>query len=113
MIERLGAKAIVMIIGAVLLIGLILFAVNSCQSSKSAKKQAEVSKEQGQASIGAGEIAVNTIGNVAASDRATDDAVAAGQDAIRKTPDGLKGAATRREACKLKTYADTPQCKGK
>lgn len=112
MIERLGARAITMIVGALLLVGLILFAVNSCNSSKSAKKQAEVSEGQAGASIGAGAEAGNTAGNVAASDDATDAAVAAGQDAIRSTPEGLKGAAARREACRLKTYRDTPQCKG-
>lgn len=111
MIERLGARAIAMLVAGILLVGLILFAVNSCNSGKTAKKQAEVSHEQGQASIGAGAEAVNTTGNVAAGDQATDDVVAQGQDAIRNAPEGQKGHATKAAVCRLKTYRDTPACK--
>jgi hypothetical protein len=100
-----------MIVAAVLLIGVILFAVNSCNSSKRAGKQAEVSREQGQASVGAGEEALNTVGNLAAGDQATDDQVASGQEAIRNAPEGQKGKTTRKVACGFKSAANRPECK--
>lgn len=111
MIQRFGARVIAMVVFGAIILGLIVFGVSQCQSRKSAEKQAEVSKEQGQASVGAGAEAINTVGNVAGSDAATDAAVAEGQDAIRKAPEGLKGNATKAAICKLKTYRDTPQCK--
>ena len=111
MLQKLTAKVIAYIVGGVLLVGLILFAVNSCNSGKQAKKQAEVSSEQGNASISAGAEAVNTVGNVASSDAETDAIVAGGQAEIRAAVAGQKGAAAKRAACRLKAYRDTPQCK--
>lgn len=113
MIERLTAKAIAMIVGGLLLVAAIAFGVSQCQQRQSADKQAEVSREQGNASIGAGAEAVNTVGGIANSDAATDDTVAAGEDAIRNAPEGQKGHATKRAVCKLKAYANTPACKEK
>ena len=111
MIERLGARAIAAIVFGLFLLAVLIFGVTQCQKRQSADTQAKVSKGQGQASIGAGAEAVNTVGNVAAGDAQTDATVAQGQEAVRNAPDGLKGATARREACKLKTYRDTPQCK--
>lgn len=111
MIQRFGARVIGMAILGLLILAMIVFGVSQCQSRKSAEKQAEVSKEQGQASVGAGAEAIKTVGNVATSDDATDDAVAAGQDAIRNAPEGQKGNATKAAICKLKSYRATPQCK--
>lgn len=108
---RLSARIIVMIVAGLAILAMVIFGVSQCQSKKTAEKQAEVSKGQAGASIGSGSEAMNTVGNVANSDAATDAAVADGQSAVREAPDGLKGVATRREACKLKTYANTPQCK--
>lgn len=111
MIERLGARAIAAIILGLFVVGLLIFGVTQCQQRKSADKREEVAKEQGQASVGAGAEAINTVGNVATSDAETDAAVASGQDAIRKAPEGQKGAATKAAICRLKSYRDAPQCK--
>lgn len=111
MIQRLGARVIGTIVLSLLILAMIVFGVSQCQSRKSAEKQAEVSKEQGQASVGAGAEAINTVGNVAAGDAETDASVSAGEAAIRNAPDGQKGSATKAAICKLKTYRDTPQCK--
>lgn len=112
-IERFGARAVATVAGIFGLVLLVLFAVNSCQSSKTATKQAEVSGRQGQASVNAGAGAVQRTGQVATNDASTDDQVARSQAAVRAAPDGLKGAVAKREACKFKAYQNTPQCKGK
>lgn len=107
----LSTRIIVMIIAGLAILAMIIFGVSQCQSRKTAEKQAEVSEGQAGASIGSGSEAMNTVGNVANSDAATDAAVADGQNAVRDAPEGQKGKATRSAACKLKTYANTPQCK--
>lgn len=107
----LSARLVAMIVGAVLLVALIAFGVTQCQQRKSAGKQAEVSREQGNASIGSGAEAVNTVGNVANSDAATDEAVASGVEAVRNAPEGEKGKAALKALCQMKTYRDTPGCK--
>lgn len=111
MIERLGARAIAMILFGVFVVGLLIFGVSQCQQKQSAKTQEKVSKGQAGASIASGSEAINTVGNLAASDDATDGAVAAGQADIRAAVEGQKGKAAKAAACKLKTYRDTPQCK--
>jgi FtsZ-interacting cell division protein ZipA len=111
MLEKLSVRGIAMIVGAVLLVGIILFGLDQCRSRQTASKQNEVSHEQGSASVHAGADAMNTVSNVEANDAATDAAVAQGQAAIRNAPEGQKGAATKSALCQLKTYRDTPQCK--
>jgi hypothetical protein len=111
MIEKIGMRAIVMGAIALMLVAAILFGLDQCRARQTAGKQAEVSKEQGQASINAGAAAMNTVSGVQANDAATDAAVAEGQAAIRNAPQGQKGAAAKSALCKLKTYRDTPQCK--
>lgn len=88
----------------------ILF-LGQCQSTKTAKKQAEVAEGQGGAAIGAGEEAGNVTANVAASDAETDALVGLGQAEIAAASQGSKGLAAKRAACRLRTYRDTPQCK--
>ena len=111
MIAGLSTRIIAMIVGAVLLVGIILFGLSECRARQVADKQAEVSKEQGQASINAGAAAMNTVSNVASNDAATDASVAQGQSEIRNAPEGQKGKTTRNAACRLKAYRDTPECK--
>lgn len=111
MLKGLSARALALIIGSALLIGIILFGLNECRGRQTASKQAEVSKEQGSASVHAGADAMNTVGNVASNDAATDATVAGGQASIRAAPEGQKGNAARAAACKLKAYRDTPECK--
>lgn len=106
-----STRIIALLIGGVLLVGLMLFAMNSCNSSKTAKKQADVSKGAEQATFGSSEEALNTVGNVATKDAETDAIVAEGQASIRAAVEGQKGAAAKRAACRLKAYANTPQCK--
>lgn len=107
----LTAKIIAYIVGGLLIVGLVLFALNRCQSSKTAEKQAEVSKGQAEASISSGAEAVNTAANIVASDDATDAQVAAAHAEISAAAKGQKGAAAKRAACRFKAYRDTPQCK--
>lgn len=108
----LSARVIAMIVGAILLIGIILFGLNECRARQTADKQAEVSKGEAGAAIGSGAVAVNVVGGVTSNDAATDAAVAQGQADIHAAPEGQKSAATKKAACRLRAYQDTPQCKG-
>ena len=108
---EIGARLIAMIIGALLLVGLIAFAVTQCSSSKTASKKAEVAEGQAGASITAGEEAVATAANILASDDATDAQVAAAQAEIAAAAKGQKGSAAKKAACRFKAYANSPQCK--
>lgn len=110
MLEQLTGRAVAIIVGVVLLVGLVLLLLNQCQSTKTAKKQNEVSQGQAGAAIGSGAEAVNTAANVAASDDATDAQVAAARAEIAAAAKGQKGVAAKRAACKFKSYRDTPQC---
>lgn len=107
----LSYRILAMIVAGIVLVALILLLLNQCQSTKTAKKQAEVSKGQAGASIGAGAEAVKKAAEVMASDDATDAQVAAARATIAAAAKGQKGAAAKRAACGFKAYRDTPQCK--
>jgi hypothetical protein len=111
MLEQLGVKAIAIIVAVVLLVVLISVALSQCHSAQTANKQNEVSQGEAGAAIGSGAVAVNVIGGVTSNDAATDAAVAQGQADIHAAPEGQKGAATKRAACNLNAYRDSPQCK--
>jgi hypothetical protein len=104
------------IIAAAIVIGLVvvglLWGPAACRSMQGMKKQAEVSREQGNASISAGAEAVNTVGNVSANAQATDDLVARGQADVRAAPDGEKGRAAVNAACRFKANRNKPECQG-
>lgn len=111
MLERIGMRAIVIIVVSAMLVLAIAFGLSECRARQTADKRAEVGKEQSSASTHAGADAMNTISNVTANDAETDAAVAQGQAAIRNAPEGQKGRAARNAACSMRTYRDTPECK--
>jgi hypothetical protein len=113
MIEKLGVRAIV--IGAIglMLVLAVLFGLSECSARQTASKRAEVSKEQGSAATHAGADALNTVGNVASNDSATDATVTSGQAAIHDAPQGQKGKVSRKVACGFKSAAGRPECKEK
>lgn len=106
----IAGRTIALIVGAILLVLLVSFALNQCQSRKTAEKQAEVSKGEAEAAIGSGVVAIDTASKVIASDNATDAQVAAAQAEIAAAAEGQKGKAAKRAACRFKAYKDTPQC---
>lgn len=108
---EIGAKLIAMIVGGLLLVALISFAVTQCSSGKRAKKQAEVAEGQAGAAIDSGAVAVATAANIIANDDATDAQVAAAKAEIAAAAKGQKGAAAKKAACRFKAYRDSPQCK--
>lgn len=108
---EIGVRAIAAAVMALVFVLLLAFAVSQCGSKKAAQKQNEVAEGQAGAAIDSGSEAMNTVSNVAASDDATDAAVAAGQAEIARAAKGQKGAAAKRAACRLKAYRDTLQCK--
>ena len=109
----LSTRIIAMIVGAVLLLGIILFGLSECRAKQTASKQAEVSKEQGQASVGAGQEAMNTVSNVAANVAAADAAVTQGQNDVRGAPEAEKGTASVSAACRFKANKNKPECQPK
>jgi type II secretory pathway pseudopilin PulG len=109
--REIATRIIVMVVGAVILLIVASIALSQCSGRKTADKQAEVAKEQGQASVAAGQEAMNTVSNVAASDKATDDLVGMGQAEIAAATQGTKGKAAKRAACRLKSYVNSPQCR--
>lgn len=108
---EIAGRTIAIVIAAVLVIALLGFGLNQCQSRKTADKQAEVSKGEAEAAIGSGAVAIDTASKVIASDDATDAQVAAAQAEIAAAAEGQKGKAAKRVACRFKAYRDTPQCK--
>lgn len=108
---EIGGRIIAMVVGVVILIVAAGIFLRSCQSAKTAKKEAEVAQGQSGATISTAEEVGNTVSNVAAGDAATDALVAGGQAEIAKAVKGQKGAATKRAACRLEAYRDSPQCK--
>lgn len=104
-----------LIVIAGIAIGLLLVfsVVSRCVGGKTADKQAEVAKEQGQASVGAGQEAMNTVANVAANQAAADAAVASGQSEVRAAPEAEKGRVTVSAACRFKVNANKPECQSK
>lgn len=111
MMPTLSTRLITMIVGALLIVGMVVFGVRQCEMRKSAGKQAEVSQGQAGAAIASGAEAMNTVSNVAASDAETDALVGMGQTEIAAATQGTKGKATKRAACRLNAYRGTPQCK--
>jgi hypothetical protein len=111
MIYGIAYRTIALAVGILALVLVSLFALNQCQSRKTAAKQAEVSKGEAEAAIGSGAVAIDTASKVIASDEATDAQVAAAQAEIAAAAVGQKGKAAKRAACRFKAYRDTPQCK--
>jgi hypothetical protein len=113
MLERLSARVVAIGVAGLALVLVILFGVNQCRSRQTASKQAEVSQGQGQASVGAGQEAMNTVSNVAGNAAATDATVAQGQGEVRGAPEAGKGAAAVNAACRFKANKNKPECQPK
>jgi hypothetical protein len=113
MLERLSTRVIAMIVGAVLLIGIVLFGLNECRAKQTAKKQAEVSQGEAGAAIGSGQEAMNTVSNVAGNAAATDATVAQGQNDVRGASEADKGTASVNAACRFKANKNKPECQPK
>jgi hypothetical protein len=110
--REIAGRLVAMIGTGIVIIVLALLLLSQCEKRKTVGKQAEVAKEQGQASVSAGEEAFNTAANIVASDTATDSEVARAQAEIAAAAKGQKGVAAKRAACRFKAYRNTPQCQG-
>lgn len=108
---EITARLLAYIIGAVLLVVAVSLFLSQCHSTKTLKKQNEVSQGEAGAAIDSGQAATNALGNVLGNDAATDATVAQGKAEIAAAAAGQKGAAAKRAACRLKAYANSPQCK--
>lgn len=109
--KRLGFRATVLIVGAVLMLLALGMALRSCQSARTAGTQARLSAGQGQAAIESGADAVDTIGNATARETDIHQTVKDATDAIAQAPAGDSNDAADRAACQLRTYRDLPRCR--
>ena len=109
--REIASRIVGLVIGGIVLLVVIGFALTQCQGKKTAKKEAEVASGQAGASIDSGVVAVETASNIVASDTATDAQVAAAQAEIKAAAKGQKGKAAQKAACRFKAYANSPQCK--
>ncbi len=110
---KIAVRLLIGIAGVIaLIVGVSLF-LTQCQSTKTAEKQAEVSAGQGEAAVGAGQEALNTVANVAGNVAATDQAVSQGQGEVRTAPEAGKGAAAVNAACRFKANRNKPECQPK
>ena len=110
---EIAAKLIAYIVAGIAIVVLAALVLSQCSSRKSADKQAEVSKEQGAAAVGAGQEALNTVSNVTSNQAATDASVAQGQGEVRSAPEAQKGQAAVNAACRFKANRNKPECQPK
>lgn len=111
--ERLGARAIAAVVAGIVIVVLALLLLSQCNRTKTANKQAEVSQGQGQASVDAGQEALNTVSNVTGNAAATDATVAQGQREVSSAPEAEKGRVTVSAACRFKANKNKPECQPK
>ena len=115
--ERFGKGAArVILFLAIAAIVLALMFLAQCAMTRNAKTEANVSKGQAGASMASGSDAVDTVGNVQASEQATDQVTKENEDAIRNA-EGADApvAAPVRDAglaslCRRTSYRDNPRC---
>lgn len=110
---KIDAKVIAFVVGGLAIVVLVALLLSQCSSTKTANKQAEVSGAQGQASVGAGQEAMNTIANVTSNAAAADQAVTLGQGEVRSAPEADKGKAAVSAACRFKANRNKPECQPK
>jgi cell division septation protein DedD len=108
-----STRVIAMIVGTIVIVVLAVLFLSQCSSTLTAKKQSEVSGAQGQASVGAGQVAVNTLSGVSENNAATDTALTQGQGEVRSAPEAEKGRATVNAACRFKANRNKPECQPK
>lgn len=101
---------ILIAIVAGLVLVLAIFGPAACTSLFTAKQEARVAKGQAGAAVESGAEAMNTVSNVAASDRAADQVGKDGLDAIRKAPEGERGDAALAASCGLRLNKHKQRC---
>lgn len=115
----LSARIIAMIVGALLLIGLILWGPAACQKINSLRDQAKVSGAQHNAFGNSTEDAIGTVGAAGQREASSEeltrqnerDIMAANGSHDAVNPDVARAA--RAALCKREAYRNDPQCKEK
>jgi hypothetical protein len=103
------ATRILIVAGIVCLLLAFLW-LRSCDQARSAKTQANLSKNQAGAAIESGHDAVETLGNAGAREAEIHTTAKDGTDAIEKAPAGDSNAAAERAACGMRSYRHLPKC---
>jgi len=95
---------------------LVLVALNSCQTARTAQTEAKLGRNQTSAAIASGADAANTVGDVGARAADTDRTTLENTDEIRSAPGadapvdaGVHGAGIR-SLCKRAAYRGRPEC---
>lgn len=103
-------------IGLALLLVTVIGGVRSCQMAQTAKTEARLSKGQTGAALASGADAVETLGQTAAGEAATDSITEENQRAIRQAPgadapvDPAVHDAGLRGLCRRAAYRGRPEC---
>lgn len=106
----LGSKLLVRTAIGIAGLLVVAFLLSQCTSLFTGAKEAKVAKGQAEASIQSGAEAMNTVSNVSAADAETDAIVQGGINEIRNAPEGQRGIAAQRAACRLHQYRDSERC---
>lgn len=115
--KKIAAKLIAIVVGVIVLVLVVGFAVRSCDKRRAAASQARVEHAQAEAASNSAADAINTVTGVgtnqAASEelgRTNDHDIRAAEGANERVGAGVN-LAGRRALCKRAAYRDDPKCK--
>lgn len=109
-LAKLTFRTVSIIVLALLLVALLVWGPQACNSYFSAKKQIRVEKGQAKAGIDSGEMAVGKAGENAAKADEIDAVVKDGTNEIEQAPVGNRNDASLRASCRMRTYRDSERC---
>lgn len=114
---EIGAKLIGYIAGALLLVGLVLFAVHSCDKRRSQAAQTRVERSQAEAASNSAADAIGTVARSGEAEAASEALTRSNEKEIRDAEganDPINPAARDaglRSLCRRTAYRDSPKCK--
>jgi hypothetical protein len=106
---RANLAKLVVIVAVILIVGGLLF-LRSCETARTAKTAEKLATGQRGAAIESGADAVQSTGNVSATETARLSTVKEGTDAIHEAPAGDSNDPADRAACRLRSYRHSDKC---
>lgn len=106
----LTPRIIAALVGIALVVLLLIFGPQACNSYFAARQEARNAKGQAEASVNSGAEAMNTVSNVSAGDDRIDAEVKGATDEIRAQPAGNSNNAALRASCRLRSFRDDERC---
>lgn len=117
-LANLSARVIAMIVGALLIVGLLLFGVKQCQDKRNMAAQGRVERSQAEAASNSAADAVNAVSASGEAQAASEELSRTNERDIRsaeganaKVGAGVN-AAGRAALCRRAAYRNDPACKG-